>query len=127
MKSILYILTLMVLSGICQANQKPDRSEYHTTQDTVFIATYFGDTLKYSKEYFNRIVDNNPIFLTKYTQDPDQTYHCYAGDMQFLSEAGQDRYYVLYAYFLQQRNGIDEYAQRRGTLIDIFSNIGSLT
>ena len=141
MKNILYILSLTALGYTGQpiqsaetvvadtteyCDKSKDRSEYHTTQDSVFIATYFGETLKYSKEEFNMIVDNNPVFLTEYTRDPDQTHECNASDMRFLGEAGQDEYYVLYAYFLQQRNGIDEYAQRRKTLIDIFFNTNSL-
>ena len=127
MKHILYILILTAL-GACKAKQtdKPAVSAYHTTQDTVLIATYFGDTLKYSKEEFNMIVDNNPVLLTDWLSAPDQTYHCYADDMRFLSEAGQDEYYVLYAYFLQQSNGIEEYAQQRKTLIEVFDNINSL-
>lgn len=127
-KRLIHIIIIFAgfVSSCSLGNKSRDRSEYHTAQDSVFIATYFEDTLKYSKDEFNMIVDNNPIFFDEYTQDPDITYHCYAGDMQFLSEAGQDIYYVFYAYFLQQRNGIDEYAQRRKTLIDIFSNINLL-
>jgi hypothetical protein len=40
--------------------------------------------------------------------------------------AGQDEYYVLYAHFLKQRNGIDEFAERRKKLIAIYKNINSL-
>ncbi len=91
------------------------------------ITTETGDTLKYSKDGFNQIVDNHPELTNEYAQDPDQTYYCNRDKEQFGSEAGQDTYYILYAYFLKQKNGIDKYAERRKRLIDICSNINSLS
>ena len=40
--------------------------------------------------------------------------------MSFGSEAGQDNYYILYAYFLKQKNGILKFTDRRKTLIEIY-------
>jgi uncharacterized protein YfeS len=99
-----------------------DKSKYYTTTDTLMITTETGDTLKYSKDEFN----HHPELNNEYVQDPDQTYYCNSDNEQFGSEAGQDAYYILYAYFLKQKNGIDIYAERRKKLIDIYSNINSL-
>ena len=103
-----------------------DKSTYYTTKDTLLITTETGDTLKYSKEEFNTIIDNHPELYSDNTQDPDPTYHCNADKKGFNSEVGQDEYYMLYAYFLKQKNGIGKYTERRSKLIDIFSNINSL-
>jgi hypothetical protein len=103
-----------------------DKSKYYTTKDTLLITTETGDTLKYNKEEFNTIVDNHPELYSDNTQDPDATYYCNADKKGFNSEVGQDEYYVLYAYFLKQKNGINKYAERRKQLIGIYSNINSL-
>jgi hypothetical protein len=45
---------------------------------------------------------------------------------RFGSEIGQDTYYMLYAYFLKQQQGVEKYAARRKKLIDIYTNINAL-
>lgn len=92
----------------------------------MLITAGTGDTLKYSKKKFSAIVDTYPELYSDNTQDPDPTYYCNADKKGFGSEVGQDEYYVLYAYFLKQKNGVDKYAERRKKLIDIYSNINSL-
>jgi hypothetical protein len=101
---------------------KQDKSKYYTTKD-ILIITETSDTLKYSKDEFNHIVDNHPELTNDFAHNPDQTYYCNADKEEFSSEVGQDSYYILYAYFLKQKNGIDKYAERRKKLIDIYSNI----
>jgi hypothetical protein len=103
-----------------------DKSKYYTAKDTLLITTETGDTSKYGKEEFNTIIDNHPELYSNNTQDPDATYYCDADKRSFGSEVGQDEYYVLYAYFLKQKNGVAKYAERRNKLIDIYSNINSL-
>jgi hypothetical protein len=105
--------------------KQPDRSRYYTTKDTVFIAFETGDTNTYSKEEYNHIVDNHPEFFENEILHPDLAYTC-ADKEGFNSEAGQDGYYVLYAYFLKQKNGISKYAERRKKLISIYQNINQL-
>lgn len=142
MKTLYYIPLLTVLScnsPTKQADTKPpsatsistqsarsDKSKYYTTKDTLLITTETGDTLKYSKEEFNAIVDNHPELYSDNTQHPDAIYYCNADKKGFGSEVGQDEYYMLYAYFLKQKNGVEKYAERRDKLIDIYSNINSL-
>ena len=105
---------------------KNNNSKYYTTSDIVLIPTGTKDTLKYTKYEFNRIVNNHHEFLTDYPEDPDQTYFCRPDKTEFVSEVGQDDYYVLYAFFLKQKNGIDNCAAMRKKLIDIYTNINDL-
>jgi hypothetical protein len=107
-------------------NSKFDNSKYYTKKDTVLIITEIGDTLKFAKAEFNNIVDKHTEFFKEYPVNPDQAYFNYNDKEEFGSEVGQDNYYVLYAYFLKQKNGVKEYAQQRQKLIDIYSNINSL-
>jgi hypothetical protein len=143
MKTLYYIPLLTVLS--CNSSTKQaetkshsdssthlsqtaqvDKSKYYTTKDTLLISTEVGDTSKYSKEEFNTIVDNHPELYRDNVQGPDPTYYCQTDKKGFNSEVGQDEYYMLYAYFLKQKNGVDKYADRRKKLIAIYSNINSL-
>ncbi len=145
MKNLLYLLLLATLSCMNQTKQvdntrnidstsniitstnKIDISKYYTTKDTITITIKKGDSLKYSKEEFNQIIDKHPELVNaKYVQNPDQIYYCNSGKLQFGSEVWQDEFYILYAYFLQQKNGINKYKELRKNLIDIYSNINSL-
>lgn len=105
---------------------KVDNSKYYTPHDTIIITTEIGDTLKYAKSDFNNIVDTHAEFFEEYPNNPDQAYFNNNDKEEFGSEIGQDIYYILYAYFLKQNNGVEEFAQQRQKLIDIYSNINSL-
>ena len=109
-----------------ETTNKIDISKYYTTQDTLIIATEIGDTLKYGKEEFNEIINNHPELVSDNIQNPDQVYHCNGEKEGFNSEVGQDGYFMLYAYFLKNKNGDKKYSERRKKLIDIYSNINSL-
>ncbi len=143
MKEILCILILSTLSCNSQvklANKttttdtikqvatilKTSNSKYYTTKDTLIITTEIGDTLQYYKNDFNKIVDKHSEFFEDYPDNPDQAYFNANDQEEFGSEVGQDGYYVLYAYFLKQRNGVKEFVKQRQKLIDIYSNINSL-
>lgn len=92
----------------------------------MLITSEIGNTLTYSKASFNAIVDNHPELYRDNVQDPDPTYYCAASKKEFNSEAGQDEYYMLYAYFLKQKNGVNKYVDRRKKLIKIYTDINSL-
>jgi hypothetical protein len=109
-----------------EISNKIENSKYYTTVDTLIIATEIGDTLKYAKDEFNEIIDNHPELVSDNIQNPDQVYHCSGEKKGFNSEAGQDEYFMLYAYFLKSKNGERKYSERRKKLIDIFLNINSL-
>ena len=107
--------------------QRHDHVKHYTTKDTLFIATEIGDTLIFPKEEFNQIVDEHPEFYSDFAYNPDYLYHQYGSNIiNFSSEQGQDVYYALYAYFLKQKNGVENFAEQRRKLIDIFSNLNSL-
>lgn len=142
MKKTIYILAITIGLLSCNNQPKPvdnssavsketntlnaDNSRYYTQQDTILIATETGDTLKYAKDDFNNIVNKHPEFFEEYPYNPDQTYFNDNDKEEFASEIGQDNYYVLYAYFLKQKNGIEEFAQQRQKLIAIYININAL-
>ncbi len=107
------------------ATKQVDNSKYYISQDTLILPLETGDTAKYSKEEFNDIVNAHPELFDEEVLDPDATYAT-ADKKNFDSEVGQDNYYVLYAYFLKQRNGVDKNAAQRKRLIDIYQNINQL-
>ena len=118
---ILSVLVLILSNGYAQ-NLK---EHYYTTQDTIVITAKIENiSLKFSKEEFNDIINNQPELYDDWIANPDETYLLreYKG---FGGEAGQDTYYILYAYFLKQKNG-SEYSVMRENLINLYSNINSI-
>ncbi len=117
---------------------KGERARYHTTKDTVYIYSESKDTLKYSKEEFNDIIDNFPELYSGNVTNPDTTFANSKvwvdlvdsignkTHLSFSSESGQDEYYVLYAYFLKHKNGIKKYSARRKKLIELYNTLNSL-
>lgn len=143
MKTLLYISVIALLSCNNQTHQSDekqpidtnaksdnnsiiDNSKYYTNADTLIITTEIGDTLQYGKDDFNEIIDNHPELVSDNIQNPDQVFCCSDKRDGFGSEAGQDDYFILYAYFLKNKNGETKYSDRRKKLIEIFSNINSL-
>lgn len=139
MKQMIYILIIVV--GLLSCNNQPkeidktiitekniqtkkiDNSKYYTKQDTISITTELGDTLKFAKDDFNKIIDKHAEFFEEHPNKPDQAY---VKINDFGSEVGQDNYYTLYAYFLKQKNGEKKYEKERKNLIDIYLKINSL-
>ncbi len=140
MKNLLCILILMSLGCNNQATQtvnatdkdstgkffsKTDNSKYYTTKDSVQI-TDVWDTITYTKQAFNQIIDEHPEFFNDVPQHPDLLYYSLGKGTQFSSELGQDAYCVLYAYFLRQKNGEQKYAEIRNKIAAIYTNINLL-
>lgn len=46
--------------------------------------------------------------------------------IDFGSEAGEDKFFILYAYFLKEQNGIEEYFEKRKRLTEIYNLINSI-
>jgi len=105
---------------------KVDNSKLITHLNTILIATEIGDTLKYTKTEFNKIINTHTEFFEEYPDNPDQTYSKANDKEEFSSEFGQDTYFALYAYFLKQKNGVEKHVHQRQKLINIYSNINSL-
>jgi hypothetical protein len=108
------------------SNTRPDHSKYHVANDVTIVVNELPDTLRYTKADFNNLVDTHPEFFSDIQENPDLTYQCMAEYGRFGSEAGRDEYYILYAYFLKQKNEGEKYAACRSRMIDIYSNINSL-
>jgi len=110
-----------------KTNSRENRlSNYYIKTDSLIIHTEIGETARFSKKEINEIINNHPEFFDEFIHNPDLTYHKYVNGLDFASEIGQDDYYLLYAYFLKQKNGAKKYASQRMRLINIYSNINSL-
>jgi hypothetical protein len=115
-----------------------DKARHYATADTIIIASKYFDTIRYSKEEFNQIVDNFPSLHASDPVDPDISYaqSGYFRDItdkygnnkniSFGSEQGRDLYYILYSYFLsnQQRDAQSDFV--RENLISIYQNINDI-
>ena len=128
-KAFLYIAVIFILP-YCNntATQNVDNSKYYTTKDTVTI-----NGIKYSKAAFNKIIDNHPELVSDNVLQPAETYNKAYDSMaetsnsdRFFQPHGEEDYYQLYTYFLKQKNGIAQYADRRSNTINLFSNINDL-
>lgn len=95
------------------------------TDSLIVLHFQTNDSLVYSREDFDTILNNHPEFLLEETFDPTLSYHLQR-DMEFSSEAGQDNYCMLYSYFLMLVNGEQKYAAQRKTLFQLFSKINEL-
>lgn len=96
-------------------------------QQEIVITVGKQDTLKFGREEFDSITDSHPELYDGLTGNPDDTWLLREyRDARFGGEAGRDTYYILYAYFLGQRNGMEQYAGHRQKLIDIFTGINEI-
>jgi hypothetical protein len=103
-----------------------NNSSYYTNQDSVWVTAGLSDSTSFKKEVFNKFVDHHPEFFAANPANPDLTYYRFANKGAFGSEAGQDRYYNLYAHFLKIRNGETNYDTQRKTLTNLYSDINAL-
>lgn len=84
-------------------------------------------TYSYSKEIFQLILDSFPQLQAKgkIVESPDTAYYKYPPYVKgwtFGSEAGEDEFYLLYAYFLRKKTR-NKYKEERDNLINIYRNI----
>lgn len=117
----------------------PDnRSRNYITTDSIVLSSPHFDTLVYSKKDFNEIIDRFPALYPSIPVHPDISY-AKSGyykeftvpdsstiHLSFGSEAGQDNYYILYAYFLKKQNQETEAETRREKLIAIYQDLNSI-
>lgn len=94
------------------------------------------DTITYSKNELNKIQKLFPYINPEITISPDDAYLKSAfidyidkngkkEHYSFGSEAGQDNYFILYAYFLKHKNG-EKFEKERQDLIKIYRNINEI-
>jgi hypothetical protein len=149
-----YLLIIIVLSGCnTDTDTKPEgnesnivitklskrsKSSLYANADSVIISSKHFDTIRYSKEEFNLIIDNFPSLYSFIPVHPDIAYAQSGyfkdiaktnGDsihLTFGSEQGQDRFYILYAYFLKNKNSEKELDSIREKLISIYQNLNNI-
>lgn len=78
------------------------------------------------KDDFNDVVSKHPEFFIEFPTDPEKTY-VKNSDEQFMSEAGQDDYYLYYAYFLRNTNEVykidDDFKHQRNKVMIIYTRL----
>ena len=153
MKTILSIVTLFLFGCNSQTKNNPskqadtsviknqitiDKSQFYAKGDSIIISSKHFDTITYSKEEFNQIVDNFPSLYLSIPVNPDISYaqSGYFKDeieangnkkhLSFGSEQGQDTYYILYSHFLRQKQNDKDLDTVRENLISIYQNTNDI-
>lgn len=123
---------------IVKNNLSIDKSQLYAKVDSIIIVSKHFDTIKYSKDEFNQIIDNFPSLYLPISVNPDISYaqSGYFKDviekngnkkhLSFGSEQGQDTYYILYAYFLRQKQNDKDLELVREDLIIIYRTINDI-
>jgi hypothetical protein len=92
------------------------------------------DSLVFSRDELNKIEILFPILKTEFPSSPEESY---AGNswrsyinqdgkeetITFGSEAGEDQFCLLYAYYLKQKNGEKKFESERKNLIKLYRTI----
>lgn len=107
---------------------RPDHSKYHIKQDSIVVYQDSDRTITYYKEEINEIIDYFPALYNMPTYGPDEAFgsKSFCPVRSFNYEQGQDQYYILYAYFLKSKLGIEQHAERRQKLISIYGAINEI-
>jgi hypothetical protein len=100
-------------------------------QDKKVIYAEEHDVYSYTSVELKDILNLYPELQEEITRSPDEVYArrslCLAGnDRRYSSEAGQDEYYILYAFYLKQKNGEAQYQKQRDRLIAIYRIINNI-
>jgi hypothetical protein len=100
--------------------------------DSVLIEFPDFDSVAYTRGEFNNIVVHFPELYSSLIYDPDIVYYgsVFSGKIStvdgFNSEAGQDQFYRLYAFFLRNRDTGQALAGTRDTLVRVFEEINGI-
>ena len=98
-------------------------------EDTVYISTTPGLEHYLLKEEYNTMVQQRKEFFSDSVYDPDFTYYSSYNsfeDITFISETGQDYYYLCYTYFLKKRYTHDNYKIERENLLELYNSINDI-
>lgn len=104
----------------------------------VIFAEKDNDTLIISKNELNKIEKLFPILNSEFISNPNEGYEA-SGEWKdyvnqngekehysFGSETGQDKFYLIYTYFLKQKNGERKFNSERQNLIELYKAINGL-
>jgi hypothetical protein len=115
-----------------------ERSQFYAKDASVVISSKHFETIRYSKEDFDLIVDNFPLLYLSIPIHPDISYaqsgffrdiidsNGNSKHLSFGSEQGQDKYYILYSYFLRQKQSENKFDTIRENLISIYQHINDI-
>lgn len=112
-----------------QTTSQFNPKKYYTKKDSVLLASFEEDMVYVSKEDFNDVVRKHLEFFTEYPTAPERTY-AKNSDEQFMSEVGQDDYYLYYAYFLRNTNEMykidDDFDHQRNKIMIIYTRLNRI-
>lgn len=114
-----------------KTNSDIDKTQHYTQEDTLNLNGH-----KFSKKEFNAIVDNFPRLYQDEVLHPDSLYKLefsnpnfaisYEQNGSFDSDAGQDRFFTLYAYFLAIKNKDSRFEYLRNHLNKSYATINTI-
>ncbi|MCB0743855.1 MAG: hypothetical protein KDC67_08125 [Ignavibacteriae bacterium] len=104
---------------------KIDNSSHYTTLDSITIDNELGFNRTFSKEEFNKIIDDYPELFDKDILEPYRAYCDFGYKKGLTSLSEEDEYYIIYAYFLKQRKGHENYDEVRSKILDIYLTLNS--
>lgn len=134
MKNRFRLLFLVALFGACKSPIKEKPTKKTEIIPVVFIP---GDTVRFEKDRLLMAKKVIPQFSEDFFQNPDEAYATRGMGYEpqtkeekefnsFGCEICRDDYYLMYAYFLKQRNGTSKFDADRHTLVALFRLINEL-
>jgi len=132
------IVGLMILC--CSYQTISNKTDYKDTlinepniqnNDSIIVYIDETDTIKYSKEQLDTILNCNKSLNDKVPSSPLEAFtksYCNSENKKYIfgSESGQDEFYAIYSYFLKKKNGVEKYKLQRQRLTDIFRTINDI-
>ena len=127
MKNYLFVVFVVFFYSVnFGQNATFNPEKYYTTKDSVQLSSFEEDIAYVLKDDFNDVVRNHPEFFVEFPTDPDNTY-VKNSDEQFMSEVGQDNYYIYYAYFLRQLYKDENFEEQRNRLMYIYCRLNKMS
>ena len=124
----------LLIQDLPQINNDPKLEK----EKIVIYSEKNNETLILSKNELNKIEKLFPLFKSEFISNPNEAYSASGqwkdyinqnGKVEhysFGSEAGQDKFCLIYAYFLKQKNGEKKYKKERQNLIELYKAINGL-
>ena len=125
------ITTLLPCMVLCCSVACEQTNSKNTDGEVVVVTMANGvECEKLGRDEYNNFLKSVPelCFSGSDIASPETLYNLNIerGDcMDFNSEAGQDNYYIWYAWFLQDVNGGEKYQTQREALYQIYSTINN--
>lgn len=127
-KRLFFVPLIGLISCQSKQNKKTtiDKCMLYTEVDTVIV-----NKIKFSKEEFNKIVDNFPRLYQDKVIHPDSLYKSEFTNSNFdetfgqliPSDEGKDRFFALYGYFLAKKNERTRFSYLRNDLTVTYQSI----